>query len=50
MAWSVWQAKDTTTQQIQIGAPVHLAFEQFQAIDLPFHLPLRMSGQLYPMT
>jgi hypothetical protein len=42
--------QDPLPQQVQLGAAVHGPFQQFEAIDLPFRLPLRMSGQLYPMT
>jgi hypothetical protein len=37
-------------QEIKVGATIHLTLEELEARDMPFGLPLRMSGQLYPMT
>ena len=37
-------------QQKMARSAVHLALQGLEAVDLPFDLALRMSGQLYPMT
>jgi hypothetical protein len=45
-----WLVEDALAEEVKVGAAIGLALEQLEARDLPFRLPLRMSGQLYPMT
>ena len=35
-----WLTKNAPSKQIELGASVHLAFEQFESVDLPFDLTL----------
>jgi len=35
-----WTVKNTVTEEVKVGATVHLALEQLEACDLPCGLPL----------
>ena len=35
-----WAVEDTLTEQVKVGATVHLPLEQFEARDVPFGLAL----------
>src|SRR5258708_1918859 len=39
-----------TPQQVKVGTPEGLPLEHFEAVHVSLHLPVRTSGQLYPMT
>ena len=32
--------KNAQPQKVKVGSAIHLPFDAFEAIDLPFHLPL----------
>jgi hypothetical protein len=42
--------KNAQPQQVKVGPAIHLPFEAFEAINLPFHLSLRTNCQLHLIT